>query len=46
MDEGFLDEYFNELNTELGNRRFTSQLRKEFDELDKNKLKSLIEEHF
>lgn len=46
MDNGFLDEYFNELNTELKNKRFTSQLKNELENLDKDKLKELIEEHF
>lgn len=46
MDNGFLDEYFNELNTELKNKRFTSWLKNELENLDKDKLKKLIEEHF
>lgn len=46
MDNEFLNDYFHELNSELKNKRFTSALKKEFDELDKNKLKQLIENHF
>lgn len=46
MDDEFLNDYFHELNTELKNKRFTSALKKEFDELDKDKLKNLIENYF
>lgn len=46
MDDGFLDEYFINLNEELKDKKFTSYLRKEFDEIDEDRLKELIESHF
>lgn len=46
MGNEFLDEYFNELNTELKNKSFTSKLKNQLEELDKDKIKELIEEHF
>ena len=46
MDENFIDEYFNILNKKLKNKRFTSELRKEIDDIDSEKLTYLIEKHF
>ena len=46
MDNGFLDEYFYELNQKLKNKSFTTKLREEFSELDEKMLKDLIESHF
>lgn len=46
MDEKFLNDYFAEINVELKNKRFVEELKKEFDELNKDKLKDLIENHF
>lgn len=46
MNDDFLDEYFIELNSELKNKRFVSEFKKELEDLDKNELKKLIEKHF
>lgn len=46
MDDEFLNEYFYELNQKLKNKSFTSKLREEFQELDEEKLKDLIESNF
>ena len=45
MDDVFLNNYFNEINSKLKNKRFTSKLKTEFDTLDEKKLKELIEEY-
>lgn len=46
MDEEFLDNFFILLNGKIDNKRYTSELRENINNLDEDKLKELIEKHF
>ena len=46
MDEELINDFIIDLNNKIDNRRYTSQLKENIDNLDESKLKELIEEHF
>lgn len=46
MDEEFINDFIIDLNTKIDNRRYTSQLRENINDLDESKLKDLIKTHF
>ena len=46
MDEEFINDFIIDLNTKIDNRRYTSQLKENIDDLDESKLKDLIKSNF
>ena len=46
MDEEFLDNFFNDLESELQNEQFINELKEHINELNEKELKKLIETHF
>ena len=46
MDEKFLDDFFNDLESELQNEQFINELKEQINELNENELKKLIETYF
>lgn len=46
MDEEFLNDFIIDLNSKINNKRYTSQLRENINDLDESKLKDLIKTYF
>lgn len=46
MDEEFINDFIIDLNKKIDNKRYTSQLKENIDDLNESKLKDLIKTHF
>ncbi|SDA57304.1 hypothetical protein [Methanobrevibacter millerae] len=46
MDDEFLTDYFIKLNEEISNPRFIDEFKNQIDDLNEDKLKELIKNHY
>ena len=46
MDDTLLDDFFNELNQKMNNKKFIKELQEQLDGITKNNVEELIKKYF